>query len=73
MNKRMKQILSPMHRIMGTIEIKNSKKDIETGESRKENSRLLEMPVILPQYLIGNKQPQNWKCKSRESELLVNV
>jgi len=55
MNKRMKQILSLMHRIMETTRIKNRKKDTETGESSKENTRLLQMPVILSQYLISNK------------------
>ena len=55
MNKGMKQILSPMHRIMETTGIKNSKKDTETGESSEEKSWLLEMHVILSQYLISNK------------------
>ena len=55
MNKRMKQILSLMHKIMGTIGIKNNKKNTETGESSKENFGLLEMTVILSHYLIGNK------------------
>jgi len=55
MNKRMKQILILMHRIMETIRIKNNKKDTETGESSKENSRLLQMHVTLSQYMISNK------------------
>ena len=55
MNKRKKQILILMHRIMETIRIKNNKKDTETGESSKENSGLLQMSVILSQYLISNK------------------
>jgi len=47
--------MNPMYRIMETRRIKNSKKDIETGESSKENSGLLEMPVILSKYLISDK------------------
>ena len=55
MNKGMKQILIPMHKIMETTRVKNNKKDTETGESSKENSALLQIPVILSQYLISNK------------------
>jgi len=51
----MKQILSLMHRIMKTTRIKNSKKDTEIGELSKENSGLLQVSVILYQYLISNK------------------
>jgi len=62
-----------MYRIMETTRIKNSKKDTEIGESSKENSRLLQMPVLLSQYLISNKWPQIWICKSRELKLQVNM
>jgi len=47
MNKRMKQILILMHRIMKTTRIKDSKKDTETGETSEENSGLLQRAVIL--------------------------
>jgi len=52
MNKGIEQVLSPMHRIMGAIGIKKSKKIPRKDEQVRE-LWLFKMHVILSKYLIS--------------------
>ena len=52
MNKRIEQVLSPMHRILAAIEIKKSKKIPRRGNQVRE-LQLLVRRVILFKYMIS--------------------
>jgi len=72
MNKGIEQVLSANAQNQESNRNKDKQENTEKGCQAKE-LQLLKMHVILSKYLIRNKWPLIWICKTRESELLVNV